>query len=86
MSLSATSTVLSGGVVSEGIKQRIVVSILWKAELVSDVCQSGKFLHKTFHGCCSVSGHHQSHSAAAWGRGGASTTWNILAAFIHLSV
>lgn len=51
MSLSATSTVLSGGVVSEGIKQRIVVSILWKAELVSDVCQSGKFLHKTFHGC-----------------------------------
>lgn len=40
MSLSATTTVLRGGVVSEGIKQGIVVSILWKAELASDVCQS----------------------------------------------
>lgn len=40
MSLSATSTVLSGRVVTEGIKLGIVVSIFCKAELVSDVFQS----------------------------------------------
>lgn len=40
MSLSATTTALSGRAVSEGIKQGIVVSVLLKAELVSDVCQS----------------------------------------------